>query len=177
MLGATHRVNAVNPWSVTLLLCDHRNPVSFSKPVPPPSAFCAFPTDATALDLALHVRAERGARLQRVLKMTQLQVFHRDLRLHCTWIASNALRLRASAILGRSDDELLGPESAARRTEIERRVVRTVPGERQELWGTPDNKAGRLDLIVEPRLDPEGCILGLICAATDITERMRQGSP
>jgi two-component system, sensor histidine kinase len=130
-----------------------------------------FLTDVTEFDLAQKVRAESETRLQTALKVTQLLVFHQDRRLRYTWIANPVLGLTADAILGRSDNELLGTEAAAPLVRIKRRVMRTGQGERQEVWLTRDGRSGCFDLIVEPQRDPAGRILGVVCAAADITER------
>lgn len=128
-------------------------------------------TDVTQFELAQQARAESETRLQTALKVTQLLVFHQDRRLRYTWIANPVLGLTAAAILGHSDTELLGPDAAAPLVRIKRRVMRTGQGERQEVWVSRDGESGCFDLIVEPQRDPAGCILGVVCAATDITER------
>lgn len=130
-----------------------------------------FLTDVTEFDLAQQARVESETRLRMALKVTQLLVFHQDRRLRYTWIANPALGLTASAILGHSDDELLGPQAAEPLIQIKRRVMRTGQGERQEIWVTRDGESGCFDLIVEPQRDPAGRILGVVCAAADITAR------
>jgi PAS domain S-box-containing protein len=135
------------------------------------SYLLGFLTDVTEFDLAQQARAESETRLQTALKVTQLLVFHQDRSLRYTWIANPVLGLTAAAILGHCDAELLGPEAAAPLVRIKRRVMRTGRGERQEVWVTRDGTSGCYDLIVEPQRNPEGRILGVVCAAADITAR------
>lgn len=126
-------------------------------------------------DISDRKNAERAARthqlrLDTVLKLSSLLVFHQDRQLRYTWVANPALNSTQDDLIGRNDDDILGKD-ATPLTRIKRRVLRTGVGERKEVWVSWIKGTGCFDLIVEPEHDADGRITGLICAATDITSR------
>lgn len=128
-------------------------------------------TDAQHVADELKVSA---ARLAVAVRATRLVIFHQDRNLRYTWIANPALGVTARDILGRTDVELLGREAAAELVRIKRRVLRSGRAERNEVFVTNHGRSGWYDLIVEARRDADGRIVGILCAASDITERKRQ---
>ena len=130
-------------------------------------------TDVTERKRALRDAEENQARLDAILKLSHVLVFHQDRRLRYTWVANPVLGVRADDVLGRTDTQILGPTAARPLNAIKRRVLRTGRGERQEAWVTNNGRTGCFDFIVEPERAADGRITGLICAAADITRRKR----
>ncbi len=73
-------------------------------------------------------------------------------------------------ILGKTDAELLGNEKAAELTQIKRSVLKKGRGTRREVKIPLEGGAFYFDLNVEPRRDEAGRMVGLSCAAFDLTE-------
>ena len=116
--------------------------------------------------------AER--RLQLSLSLLPLSICHQDRDLRYTYIANPVLGQPADAILGRLDADLFTLDDAIVLTAIKRRVLASGVGERHEI---PIELAGQTvwyDLIVEPDLAADGRLVGVICAAADITELKRR---
>jgi PAS domain S-box-containing protein len=113
-------------------------------------------------------------RFRVALSNSPIAVFEQDLDLRYTWIFNPKLGYQANEVIGKFDDELMESGSAARVTEIKRRVIETGEPTREEVTtAAPDGPLETYDLSVEPLRDDLGHILGVICAATDITERKR----
>lgn len=110
-------------------------------------------------------------RLRLALRATRLLVFETDRRMRYTWIANPVLGLDEAGVLGRTDAELLGEHQARPLTQFKRRVLRSGVAERQELWVERGSRRGCYDLVAEPLRDGRGRVVGLVCAAADITER------
>lgn len=113
------------------------------------------------------------SRLRLALEATRLLVFRQDQKLRYSWIANPSLGLSGTDIIGRTDAELLGREAAAPLVRIKNRAMRQGRGAREEVWVQRDGQAGCFDLIVEPERDAGGKVVGVLCAAADITERKR----
>jgi len=112
-------------------------------------------------------------RFRVALTAIPIPVFNQDRELRYTWIANPTLGMPAEACLGRTDEELLGPEMAAPLMAIKRRVLETGRGAREEVCLTRQGQTGWYDLMVEPHLDTQGRVTGVTCAALDMTERKR----
>lgn len=128
-------------------------------------------TDAQRIADALQTSE---ARLEMALRATRLLVFHQDRHLRYTWVANPVLGATAQDILGRTDEEILGRKAAAPLLRIKRRVLRTGHGERNEVFVSNNGHSGWFDLSVEARRDAGGAIIGILCAASDITAQKRQ---
>ena len=134
----------------------------------------------TALDEieALKISAadlrESERRFQMALATSPIAVFEQDLDLRYTWIFNPKLGYKVYDVIGRRDDELMEPGSAAHLMEIKRRVIETGEPTRQEVAAAPPGGPVEIyDLSVEARRDDAGRIVGIVCAAMDITERKR----
>lgn len=112
-------------------------------------------------------------RLRVALKHSPIVAFEQDAELCYTWMypTSNA----SQKVLGKLDTELLGAEDAQRLTAIKRQVLTTGVGTRQEVFITFRDKVRYFDLTIEPLHNRRGDIVGITCAAADITEmRLRE---
>lgn len=104
-------------------------------------------------------------------------VFNHDRNLRYTWIFDMTKDKILRTAAGKTDKELIkNPEEARRLIEIKKRALRTGKGRREEVAITLNKKLCYYDLRVEPLRNGKGKIIGLACAAIDITERKRAES-
>jgi PAS domain S-box-containing protein len=129
------------------------------------------------LDITERKRADEQLRLARnrfevALRDSPIVVFNQDLSLRYTWIYNPALGYRASEVLGKLDSELFEhPEDAAATEEIKQEVIRTGVSRRQEVRIHSNGTDRYYDLVADPYRDHDGRVVGVTCAAIDITER------
>ncbi len=105
------------------------------------------------------------------LKNAQITGFTQDRDLRFTWAYNPTPGFDVDMILGKTDEDLVGTEQAARTMAIKRQVLETGKGSREELSAIVDGKTLYYDLTVEPLFDDNGEIAGIVCASIDITER------
>jgi len=117
--------------------------------------------------------ALQSERLRVALSAERRVVFHQDRDLRFTWVANPTLGATEADIVGRTDAEVLGERNAREVVAIKRRVMRTGRGIRQEVRVRRGEHEGWFDLVVEPSRDADGRVNGVVCGATDITERRR----
>lgn len=127
-------------------------------------------TQRNRAEKALHAN-ERSLRV--ALKSVDIALFHQDLNLRYTWMYSPQLGYTPEDVIGKMDSELLPPEDVPPIIELKRRVLKTGVSARAEVSVTKLNKKHYFDLVVEPRADAKGTIVGVTGASTDITERKR----
>ncbi|MFI5113578.1 MAG: PAS domain S-box protein [Terriglobales bacterium] len=126
-------------------------------------------------DITERKRTEEALRLSEerfrvALKNSPTAVFNLDRNLRYTWIYNPQLPLSGGERLGKTLDELLDPEEAARITEVGRRVLQTGVGVRHEAQVTYGGRKHYFVATIEPVLDPAGAVIGITGASTDITE-------
>jgi PAS domain S-box-containing protein len=106
------------------------------------------------------------------LANSPIVVFEQDLELRYTWIHNPKLGYAACEVIGKRDDDLLEPDCAARLMEVKRRVIETgAPIRREVTLAAPGGPIETYDLSVEPLRDETGRIVGVVCAAADVTQR------
>jgi PAS domain S-box-containing protein len=128
--------------------------------------------DIDALKLSAADLRESERRFQTALANSPIAVFEQDLNLRYTWIYNPKLGYRVDEVIGRSDADVMDPSCVAGLTEIKSRVIATGQPTREEVAvAAPGAPLEYYDLFVEPRRDEAGKTIGVICAATDITER------
>jgi signal transduction histidine kinase len=144
--------------------------------------------DAPALaeEIALHAaHAFENARLMKDLKSSEARfrialaaaetvVFEQDTALRYVWAYSP---VEPSDLVGKTHEESFPPEDAARLTTLKRRVIDEGASVDEEIAVTVgDGQVRHYRETIEPLRDQRGEIVGLIGAATDMTEqrRMRQ---
>lgn len=132
----------------------------------------AFLTDVTdRLEFVEGLRVAQ-TRLGVVLRASDVLVFHQDTQLRYTWVANPALGATESELIGRTDDEIMGAAAAAPLVAIKSRVLTSGRAERRDVWVANGDQLGCFDLVVEPERDSTGRVVGIVCAALDITARM-----
>ena len=107
-----------------------------------------------------------------LLQDSPITVFNQDADLRYTWIYNPQLFWQQN-ILGKTDDELLGPRKAAALNELKRRVLASGSGVREEI-AIPNNGASYVfDITVEPLFDAQRRVVASTAACMDIA-RLRQ---
>jgi PAS domain S-box-containing protein len=114
---------------------------------------------------------ESERRFRMALAKSPIVVFEQDLNLRYTWIHNPKLGYKASEVIGKTDADIMDSAYVARLTEIKRGVIDTGKPTREEVvTAAPGGPIEYYDLSVEPLRDEGGGMIGVICAATDITE-------
>jgi PAS domain S-box-containing protein len=127
--------------------------------------------DRYVLEEELRVTNER---FQLALKTLPIMLFCQDLELRYSWIYNPAPGRAAHEIIGKRDAELCDrAEDAEMLMSIKREVIRSGVGHRQEIELRSQGRDICYDLQVDPLRGQAGNILGVACAAIDITERKR----
>jgi PAS domain S-box-containing protein len=110
-------------------------------------------------------------RYETALRGSDVTVFTQDKDLRYTSI-SNAMFGRAIRdIVGRRDDEIIPADSLSVVTALKRAALDTGTPQDGEVRISEGTNKRWLDLYIEPLRDAGGAIVGLTCAAVDITER------
>jgi diguanylate cyclase (GGDEF)-like protein/PAS domain S-box-containing protein len=111
------------------------------------------------------------------LASSQVVLSEQDLDLRYTWIHDPKPGPEASALLGKTDAESMEPACAAIIEALKREVIASGIAVRREVAmaapGTAHADYAYHELTVEPRRNVEGQIVGVLCAATDVSERKR----
>ena len=118
--------------------------------------------------------SELGTALQRyetALRGSNVTVFTQDERLRYTSISNAFLGHEVDAIVGRGDEEILPPANRDAIIALKREALKSREALDQEVHIRDDSVDLWFDLHIEPLRDPTGQIVGLTCAAVDITER------
>ncbi|MEP0983842.1 PAS domain S-box protein [Leptolyngbya sp. FACHB-17] len=126
-------------------------------------------------ELTLAERSMRAneERLRVALKNAPIAVFNQDRDLIYTWIYNPALDYQVDEVIGKTDHDLVLEQEAATLDKIKGNVLATGIGVREEVNLTADGKVYSYDLTVEPLWDSQDAVVGITCAAIDITERKR----
>ena len=111
-------------------------------------------------------------RLEEALDASQVVLFHQDRNLRYTWVHNPALGYSAADIIGKRDHDLVRrPEDAERLDVIKRTVLETGIAQREEVSMLSEDGPRFFDVAVRPDLDEYGRVIGVKCAAFDITAR------
>jgi formate hydrogenlyase transcriptional activator len=132
---------------------------------------------ATAIDISERKMAEEALRRNEerfrvALKDSPITVFNQDCDLRYTWIYNPQACCPENAV-GKTDDEIMGAEKAARLNELKRRVLATGASLREEVVIPLGDRRAVFDLTIEPLLDADGSVIGITAAAMDIA-RLRE---
>lgn len=117
---------------------------------------------------------ELGAAVQRydtALRGSHISIFTQDRELRYTSVGKSLFGRDSGDILGRTDDEILPRASADMLTAVKREVL--ARGQAADAEVRVESDAGECwyDLHIEPLRDVGGGIVGLTCAAVEITAR------
>ncbi|ELZ31422.1 putative DNA binding protein [Halogeometricum pallidum JCM 14848] len=127
-------------------------------------------TDRKELERELRTEKEH---FQLALENSPFAAFRLDTDLRYTWLSSPHIDFDPASVIGKRDDELLPEDAAEVILEPKRQVLETGEGVRGEYTYELPSGTVTYDLTVEPLRDESGEVVGLTCAALDITERKR----
>lgn len=136
-----------------------------------PPRFTGFVRDLTARKLAedaVQMSEERFRTL--AASNSALTLYEQDRDLRYRWVFPQHREFPDHNI-GKTDDELIPAGEGAALTAIKRRVIDTGVGCREEITVTLPSESRSYDVMVEPRRDDTGAIIGVSGVAVDITER------
>ncbi|MFS8609879.1 MAG: PAS domain-containing protein, partial [Gammaproteobacteria bacterium] len=114
-----------------------------------------------------------GRSAARALPVSSVFVSMQDLELRYTWIRDPDNALREEDVVGKTDEDLLGSEDAARLAAIKKEVLASGRPQRRELMLTFRGARRWFDIGVHPERSADGHIVGVLCTAVDITEQKR----
>jgi PAS domain S-box-containing protein len=109
-------------------------------------------------------------RFRVALKNSPIIVFTQNRELRYTWIYNPTFGLKPEDILGKTDSELISAADAQRLMAIKQRVLDTGISTREEVCITIPEGIRYYDLTVEPLRNEFQEVVGITCAAIDITE-------
>jgi PAS domain S-box-containing protein len=108
-------------------------------------------------------------RFRIALSGSPIKVFNQDRDLRYTWVYNVQEGWKEEDYLGKTDEQIFGPEVGAQMAAIKRPVIETGKGTRNEFSLNARGKTYHCDLTVEPLLDAAGNVTGVNCACVDIT--------
>ena len=121
---------------------------------------------------ALRISEER---FRVALKNSPVVVFNQDHALRYTWINSAVLAWAVQDYLGHTDAEIVGGEEGARLMTIKQGVLLSGIGTRTQTTVTFQGETHYFDLTVEPLRDDKSAVVGVTCAAVDVTALQQAG--
>ncbi|TVQ12363.1 MAG: PAS domain S-box protein [Leptolyngbya sp. DLM2.Bin27] len=124
-------------------------------------------TDITELRRAEKALAQTTERLNLALKSAPISLFNQDRDLRYTWVYNPTLNYTTDQMLGQRDADLVSAETAAQLTRLKQQVLETGVGLRAEV---PVDQLF-YDLTIDPIRDRQGQVVGVTCAAVDISQR------
>ncbi|MBW4621406.1 MAG: PAS domain-containing protein [Cyanosarcina radialis HA8281-LM2] len=110
-------------------------------------------------------------RLRMALENSPVTLFAQDRDLRYTWVYNPQQNFSLNETIGKRDADLLPPEDADLLTAIKRQVLETGIGTRQEVEIAIGGQQTYYDLLVEPWRARTGEVIGITCAAIDMTAR------
>lgn len=125
--------------------------------------------NAQAWEISL-LRA-RFARYETALRGSQVTVYTQDRDLRYTSVSNPMLGRSVEEILGCTDEDILPPESRATMIAAKREVLASGQAKRLEIAIEGVSDLRWHDLHIEPLRNDRDEVVGLTCAAVDVTER------
>jgi PAS domain S-box-containing protein len=113
------------------------------------------------------------ARFKAALRGAKVYVSSQDRELRYLALSEPMLGLEVRDIIGHTDDEILPPESRHEIIALKRQALTTGKGAGAEVTIGSGHAASHYDFHVEPLRDATGAVVGVTCAAVDITERRK----
>jgi PAS domain S-box-containing protein len=110
-------------------------------------------------------------RYETALRGSNVTVFTQDRELRYTSITNPLFGLAVDHIIGRTDDDVLPADSRPAIVALKREALRSGEAQDAEISIKAEGEARWYDLHIEPLGDANTGIVGLSCAAVDVTER------
>ncbi|HYM78492.1 MAG TPA: PAS domain S-box protein [Candidatus Dormibacteraeota bacterium] len=106
-------------------------------------------------------------RFRVALKGSPITVFSQDRDLRYTWIYNPQLHWQHE-VLGKTDEEIIGPKKAAALNQLTARVLRTGTAIREEVTFPQNGHSQAFDITIEPLFDAEENVVGITAACMDV---------
>ena len=136
----------------------------------PDGGVCTVSHDITDQKRAAEAVARSESRFREVASTnSSLTLYEQDRDLRYTWVFPRHTEHFDS--VGRTDEELLPPSEGAKLSQLKRACIETGRSGRHEISVTLPTGEHFYDVVVEPRRDASGAIVGVGGVAVDITER------
>lgn len=100
-----------------------------------------------------------------------LTLFEQDAELRYTWVYPS--RPETATLIGRTDESVVGAETAAMLNRLKRAVLTTGEMERAQVKVDGQEGVRYFDVTVSPRRDREGKLVGVVGAAFEVTNQKR----
>lgn len=133
--------------------------------------FVALVKDITTLKEAETALRRSDERFRVSLMHSPVVVFQQDMKLRYTWIHNPGPGLTVEGVQGKTDEQLLAPDHAARLTQMKEQVLASGVGTRREVQASIGGHIVWQDLTIEPLRDETGAVIGVTGASFNITER------
>lgn len=138
-----------------------------------PSGAVGVFLDITARKTMEKKLRESEERFRMALSNPSIAVFSTDQALRYTWFYSTAMRSMTEQFIGKRDDEILSPESAAELVALKQRAIDTCSPVREEIQLELGGARKNLIVSVEPFHDSKGDLCGVVGACLDVTDLRR----
>lgn len=126
--------------------------------------------DITDLKRTRTAFRESEDRFRVALNSAPITVYQNDLALRYIWVYNPRHGQTPEMLLGKTDEDLYGPDDAARLINIKRGVLESRKGTRVEFTAVMLERPVTYDMTIEPLFDAEGEVIGLTAASFDVTE-------
>jgi PAS domain S-box-containing protein len=119
----------------------------------------------------LNLLKARFARYETALRGSQVIVYTQDRSLRYTSISNGMLGRSVEDILGCTDADILPPDTASRVVALKKEALASNQSRQAEIAIEDGHGMRWQDLHIEPLRNEAGEVVGLTCAAVDVTER------
>jgi PAS domain S-box-containing protein len=137
-----------------------------------------------ALNARLRGEVEERKRIESILRASEerfhvalhsgpFTVFNQDRELRYTWMSNPQMGMSSPDVIGKRDEDLFPPETAAVLTRLKREVIHSGAGAHAEVSVDVNGEARHFEFRAEPLRDAAGAVCGITGAKLDITERKR----
>lgn len=116
---------------------------------------------------------ETQHRFEIALRGSPITTFSQDRDLRYTWIHNPPKGFEADKVLGRTDREILPPDTADKIIALKRAVIQSGAPKTMEVALSTEVDERTYQLTIEPLNDEAGDVAGVISVAVDITEGKR----
>ena len=122
----------------------------------------------------IHNEPEAAVVLLRALRNTAVSVFYQDVELRVIWARNVPDVWTRSNVAGFTDAELLPEPVAERVAAAKRAVIATLESDRFDISLPESDGARWFDIWIDPDIDPQGNLRGIITTAVETTEQKRR---